>query len=89
MAKTNTWTMSQTQKDFVELVKASGDNGVTLFELKLAGKDFKTGSVNTLLTKGVLKVDGEREYACEVTFNGVKVGNVTKKSAVYKLVSND
>ena len=50
MAQTN-WKMNETQKAFMEVLGQYAD-GVTMFELKLAGHDFKTGSINTLITKG-------------------------------------
>lgn len=81
----NKWTMNDTQKRFMEVLGQYAD-GVTMFELKLAGHDFKTGSVNTLVTKGLVATDGEREFACEVVYNGVVVGKVTKTGKVYKLV---
>lgn len=83
-----TWTMNATQKNFVEVLK-DYENGITLFELKLAGKEFKTGSINTLISKGIVEITGEKEFACEVVFNGVVVGKATKTGKVYKLVSND
>ena len=79
------WTMNETQKKFMELV-GSYENGVTMFELKLAGYDFKTGSVNTLLTKGLVVTDAdERVFECDVVYNGVKVGTVKKTGKVYRL----
>lgn len=84
MANTKVWEMNDTQKEFVELVKANTE-GVTLFELKLAGKTFKTGALNTLITKGVLVNAGEKVFECDVMYNGVKVGTVKKTAAIYKL----
>ena len=82
---TNTWTPNATQKHFMELV-GSYENGVTMFELKLAGHDFKTGSVNTLLTKGLVVTDAdERVFECDVVYNGVKVGTTKKTGKVYRL----
>ena len=82
---TSTWTPNATQKQFMELV-GSYENGVTMFELKLAGYEFKTGSVNTLLTKGLVVTDAEeREFQCDVMYNGVKVGTVKKTGKVYRL----
>lgn len=83
MAKT-TWTMNATQKAFIEAV-ASHAEGVTIFELNLEGKNFKTGAINTLITKGLVEVAGEREFACEVVYNGVVVGKTTKKGSIYKV----
>lgn len=83
-----TWSMNDTQRQFVEVLK-SYDNGVTLFELKLAGKDFKSGSVNTLISKGIVEIAGEREFNCDIVYNGVVVGHSTKTGKVYRLVNRD
>ena len=82
-----TWTMNETQKAFMEVL-AQYAEGVTMFELKLAGKEFKTGSINTLITKGLVVTDGEREFECEVVYNGVVVGKVTKTGKVYRLAQS-
>lgn len=84
MANTKTWTMNDTQKNFVEVLK-NRPEGVTLFELKLEGLTFATGSINTLITKGIVITDGDRAYACDVVYNGVIVGKVTKTGKIYKL----
>lgn len=85
--KVNKWTMNDTQKAFVEVVGQYPD-GVTMFELKLAGYNFATGSVNTLITKGVVATDAEkREFECDVVYNGVKVGTVKKSGVVYRVVA--
>lgn len=83
-----TWEMNPTQRQFVEVLKGYA-NGATLFELKLAGHDFKSGSVNTLIGKGIVAIVGEREFACDIVYNGVVVGHSTKTGKVYQLVSND
>lgn len=83
-----TWEMNAVQKDFVAVLK-DYENGITLFELKLAGKEFKTGSINTLITKGIVEITGEREFACEVVYNGQVVGKATKTGKVYRLVQKD
>lgn len=83
-----TWKMNDTQKQFVETLE-SYENGATLFELKLAGKEFKSGSINTLISKGIVEIDGEREFNCDIVYNGVVVGKITKTGKVYKLVRKD
>jgi hypothetical protein len=80
--------MNAIQKDFVAVLKGY-ENGVTLFELKLAGKEFKSGSVNTLISKGIVEIAGEKEFACDVVYNGVVVGKSTKTGKIYKLVQKD
>ena len=88
MAQTN-WKMNETQKAFMEVLGQYAD-GVTMFELKLAGHDFKTGSINTLITKGLVTTDAEkREFECDVVYNGVKVGTVKKSGVVYRVVAKD
>ena len=88
MAQTN-WKMNETQKAFMDVLAGYPD-GVTMFELKLAGHDFKTGSINALISKGLVSTDGdEREFQCDVVYNGVKVGTVKKTGKVYKLVQKD
>lgn len=83
-----TWTMNDTQKDFVAVLKDNAD-GITLFELKLAGKVFKTGSINTLITKGIVEIVGEKQFECDIVFKGVVVGKQTKTGKIYKLVKQD
>ena len=83
MAK-QVWTMNETQKAFVEVLK-NHPEGVTLFELALEGITFKTGAINPLLTKEIVVNAGERKYACDVVYNGKVVGHVTKTGAIYKL----
>lgn len=84
---TKTWTMNDTQKAFVETLK-DFENGTTLFELKLAGKEFKSGSINVLVSKGIVEITGDREYTCDVVYNGVRVGSVKKTGKVYRLANN-
>ena len=89
MANKTTWTMNDTHKAFVKEVIAAGKNGITLFELKMAGKEFKSGAVNTLKTKGIVKtLDEPRVFECDVVYNGVKVGT-TKKTGVVFVIGDD
>ena len=88
MEKKN-WTMNETQTAFIEALKANGGKA-TLFALNhLQGYNFKSGSVNTLVKKGLVKADEEITYDCDVVYDGVKVGSVKKTAKVYELVSND
>lgn len=85
MAEKKTWSMNETQSKFVQILKDRPD-GVTLFDLKLEGIDFKSGSINTLISKGIVATDGEKEYSCKIVYNGQVVGNTTKHGTIYKLV---
>ena len=83
------WSMNETQVAFCKALKDNGGKA-TLFELNyFKGFNFKSGSVNTLIKKGIVKADEEVEYTCDVIYNGVKVGSVKKTAKVYELVSND
>lgn len=74
MANTKVWTMNETQKDFMATLKAIG-RATTLMEINaVAGKEFKTGTINTLVTKGLVRTeDVEVAYVETKTFdfNGV------------------
>lgn len=85
MAQNTKWTMNPTQKDFVNELKKYPE-GITLFELGLAGKQFASGSINTLISKGIVKTEGDREFKCDVVYAGVVVGHNTKKGKIFKLV---
>lgn len=82
------WSMNDTQKDFVAVL-ANYPNGVTLKDIELdTGKVFKTGSVNVLVSKGIVAaVDNEVEV--ELVYRDVVIGKVKKPWKLYKLVSND
>lgn len=82
------WEMNENQRKFVEVLK-NRPEGITLFELKLEGIEFKSGSINALIGKGIVSADDEREFKCDVVYNGVVVGHITKTGKVYRLVSND
>lgn len=90
MEKTQkTWVMNDTQKAFCEALKANGGKA-TLFELNhFKGYNFKSGAINTLISKGYVKAEDKVEYACDVVYNGVKVGSVKKTATVYELVQKD
>lgn len=58
-----TWEMNETQKDFMDTLKGF-DYPVTLIEIEArTGKTFKTGTINTLVTKGLVATeDTDVEY---------------------------
>ena len=56
-----TWEPNDNQKRFMEGL-ANEAEGLTLAELNAKlGTEIKTGSINTLLTKGLVIADGEKE----------------------------
>ena len=90
MAKEN-WSANDTQKKFMEILKKYPD-GVTLKEIEVAeGETFKTGSINTLIGKGLVNADGKKEVQCElfaeIFGQRVQVGTTKKTYTVYKLVA--
>ena len=87
MANKNTWQINDTQKAFLEALKENGGKA-TLFELNyFKGFNFKSGSVNTLIGKGLVKAEDEVTYECDKVYNGVKVGTVKVTAKVYELVA--
>lgn len=84
MADRKQWEMNETQTKFVNTLRDYPD-GITLFELKLNGIEFKTGSINALITKGIVSADGDREFQCDIVYNGVVVGKTKKSGKIYKL----
>ena len=87
MAKQNTWQINDTQKAFLEALKENGGKA-TLFELNyFKGKNFKSGSINALIGKGLVKAEDEVTYECDKVYNGVKVGTVKVTAKVYELVA--
>lgn len=54
---TKNWTMNETQKAFIETLKAMGGTA-TLLEIEATqGKEFATGSINTLISKGLVATE--------------------------------
>jgi len=84
-----TWSMNETQKGFIAIL-GEYPNGITLLELKIErGIEYKTGAINTLITKGLVSAEEEKVFECEVVYNGHVVGHVSKKGKVYRLVQKD
>lgn len=86
------WAPNEVQKEFMEVLANLG-HPATLAEVNaVSGKEFKSGSVNTLVTKGLVETeDVEVAYTETKTFdfNGVKVETSTEKKVArkaYKLV---
>lgn len=82
------WEMNAVQKDFVAVLKGY-ENGATLKDIELdTGKVFKTGSVNTLIGKGIVEAV-DSEVMVSVVYRGVEIGQVKKTWKIYKLVQKD
>lgn len=83
MAKT-TWTMNDTQKRFMEILGENPD-GITLREIKSRyGVEFKTGSINTLKTKGLMTIaETTRDFTADIVYNGEKIGEKSYHDTIY------
>lgn len=87
--KNKTWTPNETQTAFLEALKANGGKA-TLLELNyFKGYHFKTGSVNTLIKKGLVTADEDVTVEAAVVYNDVKIGSAKKTYKVYALVNAD
>ena len=60
-----TWTPNETQKLFMDIL-GNADGALTLAEVsQLAGKEIKSGAINTLIAKGlVISNPKSREIVC-------------------------
>ena len=88
--KTKTWTMSATQKQFLDLVSNSGENGITYREARKVMPDLKTGAINTLIVKGYVHTDGaDRTFVADIVYEGEVIGHKTYNDKVYRLVQKD
>ena len=84
--KTRKWKMNDTQKEFVKILGENPD-GLTLREIKKNyGKEFKSGSINTLASKGIVNTDGIRTFVADIVYDGEVIGHKTYNDTVYKLV---
>ncbi len=90
MAKEKQWEMNETQKSFVAILRENlkvYPDGMTLREIKkVSGVAFKTGSINTLKSKGIVNTDGKREFVAEIVYDGEVIGHKSYADTVYALV---
>jgi len=91
MADKKQWEMNETQKSFVKILKDNAESypdGMTLREIKkVSGIAFKTGSINTLKSKGVVNTDGKRDFVADIVFDGEVIGHKSYSDTVYKLIA--
>ena len=87
MATKTNWTANETQTRFMQILGENPD-GMTLREIKSKyGIEFKTGSINTLLSKGkVRKADGTRDFTADIVYNGEIIGHKSYSDTIYVLV---
>ncbi len=83
--KERKWEPNDTQKEFVKILKENPD-GLTLREIKKNyGKEFKSGSINTLASKGIVNTDGTRTFVADIVYDGEVIGHKTYNDTVYQL----
>ena len=62
MANSKNWEMNDTQKKFVAVLKDHEGEALTLEEInQISGENFKSGSINTLCTKGIVTHGEDKE----------------------------
>lgn len=84
MADGKNWTPNETQKDFLKVLEQYPD-GTTLKDIELdTGKVFKTGSINALISKGMVEA-ADGEYQVNLVYRDTIIGSVKKSWKVYKL----
>lgn len=77
-----TWTPNEKQREFLEILE-NYTEGATLKDIELdTGKVFKTGTVNALVSKGVIKTT-DKEVLVDLAYRGVVIGTVKKVWKVY------
>ena len=83
------WKMNEKQAQFVGFLKDNRE-GLTLREIKsMYGVELKTGSINTLVSKGFVNTDEKRTFVADIVYQGEVIGHKTYNDTVYKLVNND
>lgn len=76
------WAPNANQKAFMEIV-ASYEKGASLKDIEIdKGVEFKSGAINILVTKGLVKsVDSVR--VSDIVYRGVKIGEKKDNVKVY------
>lgn len=84
--KTTKWEANPTQKRFLEILQEN-PNGITFREIKTRyGIEFKTGTTNTLLNKGlVVKATQTRDFIADIVYNGEIIGHKSYSDTIYLL----
>ena len=86
MATKTTWQPNEKQNLFLKALKGA-DGALTLSEVsEIVGQEIKSGSINALITKGLVKsVDTEIECLIVRKDNGKVVGTTKKSVKAYQL----
>ena len=87
MAQTE-WKPNEKQQLFLKVLGEADGKGLTLAEVSaIAGVEIKSGSINTLIGKGMVATE-DVSYDCNIVRkdNGEIVGSTKKTVKAYKLV---
>ena len=87
MAQTE-WKPNEKQQLFLKVLGEADGKGLTLAEVSaIAGVEIKSGSINTLISKGMVATE-DVSYECNIVRkdNGEIVGSTKKTVKAYKLV---
>lgn len=87
MANTE-WKPNEKQQLFLKVLGEADGKGLTLAEVSaIAGVEIKSGSINTLIGKGMVATE-DVSYECNIVRkdNGEIVGSTRKTVKAYKLV---
>jgi hypothetical protein len=87
MANTTKWTPNEKQNLFLKALKEA-DGALTLSEVsEIVGQEIKSGSINTLIAKGMVAT-ADVVYECNIVRkdNGKVVGSTKKTVKAYSLV---
>ena len=78
------WQPNETQKDFMETLRNYPD-GISLKDIELdTGKVFKTGAINTLVSRGLVEA-ADGEFSVNLVYRDRVIGSVKKPWKIYKL----
>ena len=78
------WSANAKQKDFMEVL-GTYENGATLTDIAIdTGKQFATGTINTLVSKGLVVAE-DFVRVSEVVYRGVVIAEKKDKVKRYRL----
>ena len=78
------WSANAKQKDFMEVL-GTYENGATLTDIAIdTGKQFATGTINTLVSKGLVVAE-DFVRVSEVVYRGVAIAEKKDKVKRYRL----
>jgi hypothetical protein len=79
------WQPNAKQKEFLESLKDYPD-GVTLKDLEIEkGKKFATGTINTLVSHGLVETVDSDGLSADIVYKGVVIGSKKLDWKIYKL----